>query len=44
MKKKTFLLGLLLCATGAFAQGNLSSGIDLTNLDTSVKPGDDFYH
>ena len=44
MKKKTFLLGLLLCATGAFAQGNLSSGIDLNNLDTSVKPGDDFYH
>ena len=42
--KKTFLLGLLLCATGAFAQGNLSSGIDLKNLDTSVKPGDDFYH
>lgn len=44
MKKKTFLLGLLLCAMGAFAQGNLSSGIDLKNLDTSVKPGDDFYH
>lgn len=44
MKKKTFLLGLLLCATGAFAQGNLSSGIDLKNLDTLVKPGDDFYH
>lgn len=44
MKKKTFLFGLLLCATGAFAQGNLSSGIDLKNLDTSVKPGDDFYH
>lgn len=44
MKKKTFLLVLLLCATGAFAQGNLSSGIDLKNLDTSVKPGDDFYH
>lgn len=44
MKKKTFLMGLLLCATGAFAQGNLSSGIDLKNLDTSVKPGDDFYH
>ena len=44
MKKKTYLLGLLLCATGAFAQGNLSSGIDLKNLDTSVKPGDDFYH
>ncbi len=44
MKKKTFLFGFLLCATGAFAQGNLSSGIDLKSLDTSVKPGDDFYH
>lgn len=44
MKKKTFLFGLLLCAIGAFAQGNLSSGIDLKNLDTSVKPGNDFYH
>ncbi len=44
MKKKTFLFGLLLCATGAMAQGNLSSGIDLKSLDTSVKPGDDFYH
>ena len=44
MKKKTFLFGFLLCATGAFAQGNLSSGIDLKSLDTSVKPGDDFYN
>lgn len=33
-----------MCATGAFAQTELSSGIDLKNLDTSVKPGDDFYH
>ena len=44
MLRKTILLGLAMCATGAFAQTNLSSGIDLKNLDTSVKPGDDFYH
>ena len=44
MMKKSFLFGLLLCAMGAFAQSNLASGIDLKNLDTSVKPGDDFYH
>lgn len=44
MLRKTFLLGLAMCATGAFAQTDLSSGIDLKNLDTSVKPGDDFYH
>lgn len=42
--KRTFLLGLAFCALGAFAQTNLSSGIDLKNLDTSIKPGDDFYH
>jgi putative endopeptidase len=29
-------------ATGVFAQG-LNSGIDLKNLDTSVRPGDNFY-
>ncbi len=44
MFRKTILLGLAMCATGAFAQADLSSGIDLKNLDTSVKPGDDFYH
>lgn len=42
--KRTFLLGLAFCALGAFAQTNLSSGIDLKNLDTSIKPGNDFYH
>jgi putative endopeptidase len=42
--KRTFLLGLAFCALSAFAQTNLSSGIDLKNLDTSIKPGDDFYH
>lgn len=36
------LLGLAMATTGVFAQG-LSSGIDLKNLDTSVRPGDDFY-
>lgn len=44
MLRKTFLLGLAMCATGALAQTALSSGIDLKNLDTSVKAGDDFYH
>ena len=43
MKRKAFILGLMFAATGAFAQ-TLSSGIDLKNLDRSVRPGDDFYH
>ncbi|MFB9898655.1 M13 family metallopeptidase [[Hallella] seregens] len=43
MKKRMMLMGLALAATGAMAQ-NLSSGIDPNNLDTSVRPGDDFYH
>ena len=38
------MLGLAFVATGALAQSHLSSGIDLKNLDTSVKPGNDFYH
>ena len=42
--KRTIFLGLAFCALGAFAQTNLSSGIDLKNLDTSIKPGNDFYH
>lgn len=42
--KRTFFLGLAFCALSAFAQTNLSSGIDLKNLDTSIKPGNDFYH
>ncbi len=33
---------MTLAATGAFAQG-LKSGIDPSNLDTSVRPGDNFY-
>ena len=43
MKRKLLFLGLMFAATGAFGQ-NLSSGIDLKNLDRSVRPGDDFYH
>ena len=44
MRKISLLLGLAFVATGALAQSHLSSGIDLKNLDTSVKPGNDFYH
>ena len=44
MKKKMLLVGLALCASTAFAQTAPSSGIDPSNLDTSVRPGDDFYH
>ena len=44
MKKRVFLLGLVFVAMGSLAQTNLSSGIDPKNLDTSVKPGNDFYH
>lgn len=44
MNKKMLLMGLALCASTAFAQTTPSSGIDPKNLDTSVRPGDDFYH
>ena len=44
MMKRTIFLGLAFCALSAFAQTNLSSGLDLKNLDTSIKPGNDFYH
>ncbi len=44
MYKKTLIVGLALCASAAFAQSQQSSGIDPKNLDTSVRPGDDFYH
>ncbi len=43
MNKHTILMGLALIATGVSAQSQLSSGIDPQNLDTSVRPGDDFY-
>ena len=42
MKKKTLLLSLAFVAVGAVAQ-TPSSGIDIKNLDTSVRPGDNFY-
>ena len=43
MKRQIVLLSLALACTGAFAQ-TPTSGIDRRNLDTSVRPGDDFYH
>lgn len=43
MKRQIVLLSLALACTGAFAQ-TPTSGIDRNNLDTSVRPGDDFYH
>lgn len=44
MRKKVLVLSLAMVALSGMAQTNLSSGIDLKNLDTSVKAGDDFYH
>lgn len=44
MRKKILVLSLAMVALSGMAQTNLSSGIDLKNLDTSVKAGDDFYH
>lgn len=43
MKVKIMIAALSLVTSAAFAQG-LKSGIDKSNLDLSVKPGDDFYH
>lgn len=42
MKTRLLCAALSLMAISASAQG-LSSGIDKANLDTSVRPGDDFY-
>ena len=42
MKTKLFFAVCLLSATTAMGQ-TLSSGIDSANLDTSVRPGDDFF-
>ncbi|GAB6983176.1 M13 family metallopeptidase [Prevotella dentasini] len=42
MKKRTILLALAFGVLTANAQ-TLSSGIDKANLDTSIKPGNDFY-
>ena len=43
MKKKLLFAALLFSGGMTFAQ-TLTSGIDPQNLDTSVRPGDDFYH
>ena len=43
MKTKLLFAAMLLSATTAFAQQDLSSGIDKNNMDLSIKPGDDFF-
>lgn len=43
MKKKIMMAAMLIASTTAFAQQQLSSGIDKDNMDLSIKPGDDFY-
>ena len=43
MKTKLLFAAMLMSATTAFAQQNLSSGIDKNNMDLSIKPGDDFF-
>ena len=43
MKTKVLFAALLISSSAAFAQQNLSSGIDKSNLDLTIKPGDDFY-
>lgn len=43
MKAKVLFTALLISSTTAFAQQNLSSGIDKNNMDLSVKPGNDFF-
>ena len=43
MKVKVLFAALLLSSTTAFAQQDLSSGIDKNNMDLSIKPGDDFF-
>lgn len=45
MKIKDFLpiMAMAMMTTNGFAQQDLNSGLSPANLDTSVKPGDDFY-
>lgn len=43
MTIKNILPALALAATSAFAQQELTSGIDKANMDLSAKPGTDFY-
>ena len=42
MNTKTLLMSFSMIASAACAQ-NLTSGIDKTNMNLNVKPGDDFY-
>ena len=42
MRNILFAAAMALCTVSVNGQ-NLSSGIDLNNLDTSIRPGDDFY-
>ena len=42
--RKKLLFGALLFSGGMTFAQTLTSGIDPQNLDTSVRPGDDFYH
>ena len=42
MRKLFLTAAIALTAIGVSGQ-NLSSGIDLNKLDTSIRPGDDFY-
>ena len=43
MKSIKLLASLLVCASGAMAQTSYTTGIDPKNLDTTVRPGNDFY-
>lgn len=43
MKKRLTLLSLALAALSAFAQSDAPAGIDRSDMDLSVRPGDDFY-
>ena len=40
---KHIIMGLAICAALPMSAQGLSSGIDRSNLDTKVKPGNDFY-
>ena len=42
MRNILFAAAMALCTVSVNGQ-NLSSGIDLNNLDTTIRPGDDFY-
>lgn len=43
MKTVISSLTMAMLPLGVFAQGNLSSGIDLSDLDQTVSPGENFY-